>query len=117
MSTKTGSLQSISISQNESETLNQNLIQRSERKKPSSTIVFPSLTNIAALFVKNSITMKRNILLLLFVFFLPAIVVFVNSITIGKVILFPVHTNLFPVVIQGPQGAAHWLRELRERLQ
>ena len=83
-STKTGSLQSISISQNESETLNQNLIQRSDRKKPSSTIVFPSLTNIAALFVKNSITMKRNILLLLFVFFIPAVGVFVNCIMIGK---------------------------------
>ena len=83
-STKTGSLQSISISQNEPDTLNQTLIQRSEEKKPSSTFVFPSLTNIAALFVKNSITMKRNILLLLFVFFIPAVGVFVNCIMIGK---------------------------------
>ena len=60
------------------------LIKKTEKNKPISNIVFPSLTNIAALFVKNSITMKRNILLLMFVFFLPAIVLFVNSITIGK---------------------------------
>ena len=84
LSSKTPSLQSISIGQNESESLNVKLIKKTDQnKKPISNIVFPSITNIAALFVKNSITMKRNILLLLFVFFLPAIVLFVNSITIG----------------------------------
>ena len=34
--------------------------------------------------MKNWITMKRNILLLLFVFFLPAIVLIVNSVMIGQ---------------------------------
>ena len=34
--------------------------------------------------MKNWITMKRNILLLLFVFFLPAIVLIVNSVAIGQ---------------------------------
>ena len=36
-----------------------------------------------ALFVKNWITMKRNFLLLLFVFFLPASILLVNSLFIG----------------------------------
>ena len=50
------------------------------RKK---TFSLPSLSNIAALFVKNWITMKRNFLLLLFVFFLPASILLVNSLFIG----------------------------------
>ena len=46
--------------------------------------MLPSLNNIGALFIKNWITMKRNILLLLFVFFLPGIVLLINSITVGQ---------------------------------
>ena len=83
LSTKTQSLQSITTGQNEAETLNAKLIKKSPKRKPK-TFVLPSLTNIAALFVKNWITMKRNILLLLFVFFLPGIVLFINSIAIGQ---------------------------------
>ena len=83
LSTKTQSLQSITIGQNEAETLNVKLIKKTPKRKPK-TFSFPSVTNIAALFVKNWITMKRNILLLLFVFFLPGIVLFINSITVGQ---------------------------------
>ena len=64
LSTKTQSLQSISIGQNESETLNANLIKKTPKRKPK-TFKLPSLNNIGALFIKNWITMKRNILLLL----------------------------------------------------
>ena len=83
LSTKTQSLQSISIGQNESETLNANLIKKTPKRKPK-TFKLPSLNNIGALFIKNWITMKRNILLLLFVFFLPGIVLLINSITVGQ---------------------------------
>ena len=38
---------------------------------------------MAALFIKNWITMKRNLLLLLFIFFLPGIVLLINSLMIG----------------------------------
>ena len=80
-STKSQSLQSIAVS--ETETLNAKLIKKSTKRKPTK-LVFPSITNIGALFMKNWITMKRNILLLLFVFFLPAIVLIVNSVAIGQ---------------------------------
>jgi len=83
LSTKTQSLQSITIGQNESETLNTKLIKKSPKRKPKTTVHLPSFSNIAALFIKNWITMKRNILLLLFVFFLPGIVLLINSLTIG----------------------------------
>ena len=84
LSTKTQSLQSITVGQNEAETLNAKLIKAKTPKKKPKTFALPSLTNIAALFIKNWITMKRNILLLLFVFFLPGIVLFINSIAIGQ---------------------------------
>ena len=84
LSTKTQSLQSITVGQNEAETLNAKLIKAKTPKRKPKTFVLPSLTNIAALFIKNWITMKRNILLLLFVFFLPGIVLFINSIAIGQ---------------------------------
>ena len=83
LSTKTQSLQSITIGQNESETLNTKLIKKSAQRKPKTTFTLPSSSNVAALFIKNWITMKRNILLLLFVFFLPGIVLLINSLTIG----------------------------------
>ena len=83
LSTKTQSLQSITVGQHESETLSTKLIKKSPRRKPKSNFILPSYSNIAALFVKNWITMKRNILLLLFVFFLPGIVLLINSLTIG----------------------------------
>ena len=44
---------------------------------------FPSYSNTAALCIKNWITMRRNLLLLLFVFFLPGLIIFINCITIG----------------------------------
>ena len=84
LSTKTQSLQSITVGQNEAETLNAKLIKAKTPKRKPKTFALPSLTNIAALFIKNWITMKRNILLLLFVFFLPGIVLFINSIAIGQ---------------------------------
>ena len=83
LSTKTPSLQSITIGQNESETLNTKLIKKSPQRKPKTTFTLPSYSNVAALFIKNWITMKRNLLLLLFVFFLPGIVLLINSLTIG----------------------------------
>ena len=83
MSTKTPSLQSITVGQHDTETLNAKLITKSPRRKPKSNFPLPSYSNIAALFVKNWITMKRNLLLLLFVFFLPGIVLLINSLTIG----------------------------------
>ena len=83
MSTKTPSLQSITVGHHESETLSAKLIRKSPRRKPKSNVTLPSYSNVAALFVKNWITMKRNILLLLFVFFLPGIVLLINSLTIG----------------------------------
>ena len=45
--------------------------------------VIPSASNTAALLIKNWITMKRNLLLLLFVFFLPALILLINCITVG----------------------------------
>ena len=86
MSSKTQSLQSVSvISQQESETsVNISLINKSEKEKPKMSITVPKVTNVQALFIKNWITMKRNILLLLFVFFLPGIVLLINSLTVGR---------------------------------
>ena len=82
LSTKAESLPSISsVGDTQLDTLNLKLIRKSARKKK--TLSFPSFSNIAALFIKNWITMKRNILLLLFVFFLPASILLVNSLTIG----------------------------------
>jgi len=83
LSTKTQSLQSVSIGPDEAEVMNAKLIKKTPKRKPK-TFVLPSIHNIAALFVKNWITMKRNILLLLFVFFLPGIVLLINSIMIGQ---------------------------------
>ena len=82
LSTKTRSLQSITTDGDP----HAKLIKKSPKRKPKIRCqdVLPSPTNIAALFIKNWITMKRNILLLLFVFFLPGIVLLINSITIGQ---------------------------------
>ena len=52
------------------ETLNLQLLKKCRREK--STLILPSFSNMTGLVIKNWITMKRNILLLLFVFFLPA---------------------------------------------
>ena len=81
MSSKAQSLQSISSGKTELETLDVQLLKKSPKRKK--TLSLPSLSNIAALFVKNWITMKRNFLLLLFVFFLPASILLVNSLFIG----------------------------------
>ena len=59
------------------------MISQNSKKRPK-TFAFPSLNNIAALLIKNWITMKRNLLLLLFVFFLPGTVLFINSLVIGQ---------------------------------
>ena len=82
LSTKTQSLQSISSGNIGIEALNDKLI---KKKKPrrKKTLVLPSVLNIAALFQKNWIKMKRNILLLTFVFCLPASILLVNSLTTG----------------------------------
>jgi len=63
--------------------VNVNLIKKNPNSKPNCFITLPSASNIAALFTKNWITMKRNLLLLLFVFFLPGIVLLINSVAIG----------------------------------
>eukprot|EP00092_Neocalanus_flemingeri_P036672 GFUD01039927.1.p1 GENE.GFUD01039927.1~~GFUD01039927.1.p1 ORF type:complete len:741 (+),score=162.42 GFUD01039927.1:103-2325(+) len=84
MSTKTHSLESVSVSQHESDkSVNINLINKNPKSKPKMSVTLPSISNIVALFLKNWITMKRNLLLLLFVFFLPGIVLLINSVTIG----------------------------------
>ena len=81
MSTKTQSLQSVCHDSEES--VNVNLIKKNPKSKPKMSVTLPSFSNIAALFLKNWITMKRNLPLLLFVFFLPGIVLLINSVTIG----------------------------------
>jgi len=84
LSTKTQSLQSISVSHPDSEASGStNLIKKIPKPKAKVHLSLPSFSNIAALFLKNWITMKRNLPLLFFVFFLPGIVLFINSITIG----------------------------------
>lgn len=83
MSSKTQSLQSVSVSHESDQSVNVNLIKKKPKQKPKFTLTTPSISNIAALFMKNWITMKRNLLLLLFVFFLPGIVLLINSVTIG----------------------------------
>ena len=64
------------------ETLNLQLLKRRPRKK--STLIGPSFSNMTALIIKNWITMRRNILLLLFVFFLPASITLVGCLLIGR---------------------------------
>ena len=54
---------------------------RNRIRKPS--FIFPSFSNFWALFMKNIITMKRNILLLLFIFILPAFCLLVSNLTLG----------------------------------
>ena len=91
MSSKTQSLHSVCVSNESDQSVNVKLISKSPKPKPKISVTVPSISNIAALFMKNWITMKRNILLLLFVFFLPGIVLFINSVTIG---LSPVNLPL-----------------------
>ena len=55
---------------------------------PACGLALPSLTNILALLIKNWITMKRSPILLIFVFFLPGILMVVTCLTIG---LPPLH--------------------------
>merc|ERR1719427_1995410 len=84
LSTKTQSLQSISVSHPDSEASGStNLIKKIPKPKAKVHLSLPSFSNIAALFLKNWITMKRNLPLLFFVFFLPGIVLLINSLTIG----------------------------------
>ena len=83
MSSKSQSLQSVSVSHEFDHSVNVKLIKKNCKPKPKISVTVPSISNIAALFLKNWITMKRNLLLLLFVFFLPGIVLFINSLTIG----------------------------------
>ena len=63
------------------ETVNLQLLKKCRRKK--STLILPSFSNITGLVIKNWITMKRNILLLLFVFFLPASLTLLGCLLIG----------------------------------
>ena len=91
LTTKTQSSQSIASGQNDTETLNTKLTKKSPQRKPKTAFTLPSSSNVAALLIKNWITMKRNILLLLFVFFLPGIVLLINSLAIG---LSPTHLPL-----------------------
>ena len=74
-------MQSTCSGKAEIETLNLQLIKKCPRKKY--TLSLPSVSNITALGVKNWITMKRNIFLLLFVFFLPACTSLVTCLLIG----------------------------------
>ena len=60
-----------------------NLVTKRPKQKPQFSFTFPSYSNTAALCKKNWITMKRNFLLLLFVFFLPGLILFIDCITIG----------------------------------
>eukprot|EP00090_Calanus_glacialis_P008173 TRINITY_DN16497_c0_g1_i1.p1 TRINITY_DN16497_c0_g1~~TRINITY_DN16497_c0_g1_i1.p1 ORF type:complete len:734 (+),score=117.42 TRINITY_DN16497_c0_g1_i1:53-2254(+) len=84
MNVKTQSLQSVSVGQNESvQSSNVNLLQKKKKEKKNVSLTLPSLSNTAALCMKNWITMKRNFLLLLFVFFLPGLILLINCITIG----------------------------------
>ena len=76
------SIQSISTCWDDNENMNVKLINK-KVERSSNKIAFPSLSNIGALFIKNWITMKRNILLLLFIFFLPGLVLMLNSVLVG----------------------------------
>ena len=90
-SVKTQDFQRILISNGN----NNNLTIEKPRRRD---LIIPSFSNIAALFQKNWIKMKRNILLLLFVFFLPASILLVNSLTIG---LSPKNLPLALVNLEG----------------
>ena len=54
-----------------------------EKDPPSWTCDAPKLSNILALLIKNWITMKRNPVLLIFIFFLPGIFMVLTCISIG----------------------------------
>ena len=54
-----------------------------EKEQPSWTCPAPKLSNILALLIKNWITMKRNPVLLIFIFFLPGIFMVLTCISIG----------------------------------
>ena len=73
------SLQSVTINGDDC----QQLIKMKTKENAKLSAVIPSLSNIAALSIKNWITMKRNLPLLLFVFFLPGLVLLINSVTVG----------------------------------
>ena len=73
------SLQSVIVDEDDSA----RLIQKKRNSKSKPGITTPSISNVAALFVKNWITMKRNLPLLFFVFFHPGIVLLINSVTVG----------------------------------
>lgn len=83
LSIETQTLPKILISNGKSADLanDNNLIK--EKLREITSFVLPSVSNIAALFQKNWIKMKRNILLLTFVFCLPASILLVNSLTTG----------------------------------
>ena len=74
----------MSISDNSDHSVKVKLIQKKVKPKGKLSVTIPSISNIAALLMKNWITMKRNLLLLLFVFFLPGIVLLINSVAIGQ---------------------------------
>merc|ERR1719350_147803 len=52
-----------------------------EKEQPSWTCPAPQLSNILALLIKNWITMKRNPVLLIFIFFLPGIFMILTCIS------------------------------------
>ena len=55
-----------------------------DKKKPKwSCPSLPSLSNIVALLIKNWITMKRNPVLLIFIFFLPGIFMVLTCVSVG----------------------------------
>ena len=60
-----------------------NLVKKKPLQKPQFSLTFLSYSNTAALCKKSWITMRRNFLLLLFVFFLPGLILFIDCITIG----------------------------------
>jgi len=63
-----------------------NLISKAEDEPdpgPDWSCSIPSMSNIAALLIKNWITMKRNPVLLIFIFFLPGIFMVLTCISIG----------------------------------
>merc|ERR1719430_2243474 len=98
MSSKSESLQSVSVSDNLDHSVRDKLIQKTAKPKGKVVMTTPSISNIAALLIKNWITMKRNLLLLLFVFFLPGIVLLINSLTIG---LSPTNLPMALVNLEG----------------
>ena len=54
-----------------------------DKEEPNWTCAAPKLSNILALLIKNWITMKRNPVLLIFIFFLPGIFMVLTCISIG----------------------------------